>query len=97
MCVPPSKSVIILSRVVHWFPNWQHQCCRVSRELCSNYLSVLSLSAIRQLRVVTVKRSQLNCFRLQIEHSSDDSLALFSIAGNRQSTHDDDADTSLDV
>jgi len=20
------------------FPRWQHQCCRASRELCSNYL-----------------------------------------------------------
>jgi len=35
-----TKRIVILLYVVHWFPKWQHRCCRTSRELCSNYLYV---------------------------------------------------------
>jgi len=43
--------IIILLHVVHWFPRWQHWCCRASRKLCSNYLlTAATACAIRFLR-----------------------------------------------
>jgi len=42
-CIP-SRRIIILLHVVHWFPRWQHRCCRASREHFSNYLLWFILS-----------------------------------------------------